>query len=56
MSKPFDVPAEGVVDFQDILVDTGWAEEGWIQATETRPGNRVVVHHINVGVIPPWGE
>jgi len=53
MSKPFKVPAEGVVDYQYILVNTGWKEDKWIQATETRPGNRAVVHHINVGIVPP---
>ena len=53
MPKPFEVPAEGVVNYQYVFVDTGWTEDKWIQATETRPGNRAVVHHVNVGVIPP---
>jgi hypothetical protein len=53
MPKPFKVPAEGVVDYQYVLVNTGWKEDKWIQATETRPGNRAVVHHINVGIVPP---
>lgn len=56
MPKPFAVPAEGVVNYQYILVETGWTEDRWIQATETRPGNRAVVHHINVGVVPPLGK
>ncbi|MBL9123376.1 MAG: redoxin domain-containing protein [Planctomycetaceae bacterium] len=56
MPKPFPVPAEGVVNYQYLFVDTGWEEDKWIQATETRPGNRSVVHHINVGVVPPLGK
>lgn len=59
MPKPFHVPAEGVVNYQYIFVETGWTEDRWIQATETRAGNRSVVHHINVGVMPPaakWKE
>ncbi len=48
--KPFKVPAEGTVDYQFYTVDPGWTEDKWIQATECRPGNRSVVHHIIVFV------
>jgi len=50
--KPFKVPAEGVVPYQYFLVDPGWQEDKWIQAAEVRPGNRAVVHHILVSVLP----
>ncbi len=53
--KPFTVPAEGVVDYQFYTVDPGWTEDKWIQATESRPGNRAVVHHIIVFVQPKEG-
>lgn len=43
--EPFDVPAEGTVDYQYFTVDPGWETEKWIVATEARPGNRAVVHH-----------
>jgi len=43
--EPFDVPAEGVVEYQYFTVDPGWETEKWIVATEARPGNRAVVHH-----------
>ena len=48
--EPFVVPAEGVVEYQYFTVDPGWTTDKWIQATETRPGNRAVVHHIRVDV------
>src|SRR5262249_7341599 len=32
---PFNVPAEGVVDYQYFVVDPGWTTDKWIQATET---------------------
>jgi hypothetical protein len=37
MGQNFDVPAEGVVDYQyfDVLLDT--AEDHWVQAVEIRP-------------------
>ncbi|MEX2112209.1 MAG: thiol-disulfide isomerase, partial [Pirellulales bacterium] len=54
--EPYAVPAEGTVDYQYFTVDPGWTEDKWIQATESRPGNRSVVHHIIVFVQPPDGQ
>ncbi|MEX0677898.1 MAG: redoxin domain-containing protein [Pirellulales bacterium] len=51
--EPFAVPAEGVVDYQYFSVDPGWTEDKWIAATECRPGNRSVVHHIIAFLQPP---
>jgi hypothetical protein len=51
--QPFDVPAKGEVRYQYFFVDPGFKEDRWIRAAECRPGNRAVVHHIIVGVVPP---
>ncbi|TWT54932.1 Thiol-disulfide oxidoreductase ResA [Rubripirellula amarantea] len=51
--KPFSVPAEGVVDYQHFVVDPGWTEDKYIVASEARPDQQSVVHHILVYVIPP---
>jgi peroxiredoxin len=53
MPRPFKVPAEGVVDYQHIVVDPGWTEDKWVQMAEARAGNRAVVHHIIVFVLEP---
>jgi peroxiredoxin/mono/diheme cytochrome c family protein len=53
MEEPFTVPAEGVVDYKNFVVDPGWTEDKWIQAAEVRPGNRAVVHHIIATALPP---
>ena len=53
MPKPYNVPAEGVVSYQHIMIDPGWKEDKWIQMAEVRPSNRAVVHHIIVFVMPP---
>jgi peroxiredoxin len=53
MPQPFAVPAEGVVEYQNIEVDPGFTEDRWIRAAEIRPGNRAVVHHCNVFLKPP---
>jgi len=52
MPEPFTVPAEGVVDYQDIRVDPGFTEDVWITAAEGRPGNPSVVHHIVLFAVP----
>lgn len=54
--EPFDVPAEGTVRYQYFQVDPGFTENQWVKAAELQPGNRAVVHHILVFVVPPKGR
>jgi hypothetical protein len=51
--QPFHVPAEGIVDYQQFVVDPGFREDRWIAAAEIQPGNRAVVHHCSVFLTPP---
>lgn len=51
--KEFAVPAEGVVEYQHFVVETGFAADTWVSAAEVRPGNRRVVHHCSVFLRPP---
>jgi peroxiredoxin len=51
--KPYDVPAEGVVEYKHFEVDPQFTEDKWIVAAEARPGNPGVVHHIIVFVQRP---
>ena len=51
--KPYNVPAEGVVKYQYFIVDPGFQEDKWVKASQVLPGNRSVVHHIIVFVVPP---
>ncbi len=51
--EPVDVPADGVVEYKYYTVDPGWTEDKWIKASEARPDNRAVVHHIIVYAVPP---
>ncbi len=53
METQFKVPATGVLDYQRFVVDPSFKQDVWIQAAECRPGNRKVVHHIIVYVLPP---
>jgi hypothetical protein len=55
MDRSFQVPAEGVLDYQEFIVHPGFQKDTWVQAVEIRPGNPVV-HHINVFLRPPGGK
>jgi hypothetical protein len=45
MPKEFHVPATGKVEYQWIVMPTGFTEDKWVQAAEVRPGNAAVLHH-----------
>jgi hypothetical protein len=53
MPKPFDVPAQGTVNYKYILVKTDFKEDMWVVAAEMRPGDPTVLHHGKVWVRPP---
>lgn len=53
MSNAFDIPAEGKVDYQYIVVPTNLTEDKWVQMVEARPSARSVVHHIVVYIREP---
>jgi len=46
MEAPFSVPASGTIDYQYIVIPTGFTEDKYVQIAEARPGDRGVVHHI----------
>jgi peroxiredoxin/mono/diheme cytochrome c family protein len=49
----FRVPAEGIIEYQNFIVDPGLTTDAWVRAVEVRPGNRRVVHHCSVFLQPP---
>ena len=40
MARAFEVPSEGVVDYQYMITPTNFSEDKWISVAEIRPGNR----------------
>lgn len=52
-SQPYEVKAEGTVQYQYFIADSGLKEDRWIEAIQVVPGNRAVVHHILVFALPP---
>ena len=55
MPTPFRVPADGTIDYQYLVIPTGFDEDKWVSAAEVRPGNRAVVHHV-LAYIRPAGS
>jgi hypothetical protein len=56
MPHHFDVPAAGTIEYQYIVIPSGFTKDTWVQAAEARPGNRRLVHHIIAFVRPPGSE
>lgn len=46
MPADYTVQATGTVEYQYFVTPTNFTEDVWVHASEARPGNRQVVHHI----------
>jgi hypothetical protein len=55
MPEAFDVPASGTIEYQYVVIPTGFEKDTWVQAAEVRPGNRTLVHHV-IAFIRPQGS
>jgi hypothetical protein len=56
LDQEMAVPAEGVIPYKYLTVQTNFNEDKWVQAAEIRAGNRKVVHHIIVYVQEPGAK
>lgn len=56
MPNEFSVPATGTIDYQYVVIPSGFTEDKWVQEMEARPGNRQLVHHIIAFVRPPGSK
>ena len=53
MTKPFDIPTEGAIPYQNFVVPTNFTEDKYVQFAEIRQGDRTHVHHIIINVRYP---
>jgi mono/diheme cytochrome c family protein len=53
MPKEYEVPAQGVLPYQNFIVDPGFTEDRWVQMAEARPGSAGVVHHVVAYILRP---
>jgi hypothetical protein len=56
MPLPFSIPPSGEVDYQHVIVPTGFSTDRWVTALEIRPQSRAHVHHAVVFVRPPRSQ
>jgi mono/diheme cytochrome c family protein len=54
--KPIEVKATGIMPYQNVTVETDFAEDRWVQAIEVLPTARQVVHHALVHIIPKGAD
>jgi hypothetical protein len=55
MPAKYEVPAQGTIDYQYILIPLHLTEDKWVQMAEVRPGNRALVHHV-IAYVRPAGS
>lgn len=42
----FHIPASGTIEYEKVVVPTGFTEDKWVQFAEARPDDRARVHHM----------
>ncbi len=40
------MPANGLVEYQEMYVDNPFKSDTWLRAISIKPGNRAVLHHV----------
>ncbi|MBI1789541.1 MAG: thiol-disulfide isomerase [Acidobacteria bacterium] len=56
MPESFAVAPSGTIEYQYIVIPTGFTEDKWVTKAEVRPGNRAVVHHVIAFVREPGSK
>jgi peroxiredoxin len=56
LPRTVTVPATGTLPYHDFIIDPKFDHDVWVKASQARPGNPSVVHHLVVFVIEPGGD
>lgn len=48
MPEPYPIPAAGEIDYVFVRLPTGLKEDRWLRGIEVLPGDRSVIHHVDV--------
>jgi hypothetical protein len=51
--RAFQIPATGTIEYQKVIVPSGFTEDKWVQFAEARPDDRAHVHHMILYVREP---
>ncbi len=52
LPQPIPIPAKGIVELTEITIPSGFAKDTWVSSIEIRPGNRSIVHHAVLSIVP----
>lgn len=53
---PQEIPATGVLDYYNVMVDINIEQDRWVRASQYIPGDRTVLHHTLHSIIPPGAQ
>jgi peroxiredoxin len=53
LPRTVEIPASGVLPYQYFEIDPKFDHDVWVRASQVRPGNPTVLHHLVVFVQPP---
>lgn len=56
MPNAFPVPANGQLEYQYVILPTHLTEDKWVIASEVRPGDRSVMHHVITSIREPGSK
>ena len=51
--RAFQIPATGTIEYQKVIVPSGFTEDKWVQFAEARPDDRAHIHHMILYVREP---
>jgi hypothetical protein len=51
--QAYQIPASGTIEYQKVIVPTGFTEDKWVQFAEARPDDRAHVHHMILFIREP---
>ncbi len=53
LPHPYQIPASGTIEYQKVVVPSGFTEDKWVQFAEARPDDRARVHHMILFIREP---
>jgi peroxiredoxin len=56
LPRTVEIPAEGTMPYENFVIDPNFKHDVWVRASQVRPGNPSVVHHLVVFVLPPGAD
>jgi hypothetical protein len=51
--QAYQIPASGTIEYQKVVMSSGFTEDKWVQFAEARPGDRARVHHMILFIREP---